>query len=740
MFGRLCFFVVGCVSGDFVSKWNGHTHDVDNVLNLLQTKALRSPSAHQLHASKHHSLVDSHVQEVVEGNNSVPIVVKPAKDMRGHNEGIGSMLQNYRKSLSYALGLELPWIGSLVNAHDQVDYTKYLGLCQPLCDADLSGFDKVFIDASSIDLDSGNFKLPQNLKRPTILMVSENGSLELDKGHTNRIAGIRSRFLAHSRRSLRCPLKPILTFHFRWGDTATPDNNYDQPDDRAINMSRAVDLINKTLQVCNFDVKVMSEGEDVGAGFAKRFPSEFEYIDGYQSSLASDLLFLSCSTVFIGGTSSFSVLGALLSDGVVIAPKRSVQYQDLEFVLDSANITSTDLHQALHKAAPGTCKAPVDLLTMEELPSAADKVSSSKKSVVAEDDLTHDGDLPREIPAAVGTFNFTGTSWLQQTASTFMMLETENNSMLHSWQTQEHWEQRWNTGIRASMDDPCGADVLVNGFNHPFGLGSRMGLVINEIAWAVYFNKSIAICNSDSFVETFWKRFYTSVPIGVCRKTDFCDPGFGQARLGNRLSHRLARLDKKRVWEFKHFIYRRMFSLKTESLNSIKRHWKLMGFNNTGEHIGVHVRHGDKEGEAALLPFDLYADATYKVQTSLDASPDHATVFIASDDRNAGDEMKKELRKKGSGYTVLFDFDEDSGNADELHQRSYKKKDHNVALLSDLHALITAKAFIGTQSSCLGRIVTYARGPDRPSESLDGDWEMYDPLFRWNDDDEDSKM
>lgn len=699
MLGLLFVSVAGSVSGEFLNNWHGQPHDVDEVLNLLQTRALRHPS-HQLHTSTH-GTDDSHVQGVFEGNalseigdraSSVPVAVKPVNDMHGHNEGIGSMLQNYRKSLSFALGLDLPWVGSLINAHDQVDYTKYLGLCQPLCDADVTDFDRVFIDASSIDLVSGKFKLPTNLERPTILMVSENGSLELDKGHTNRIAGIRSRFLAHSRRSLQCPSKPFLTFHFRWGDTATPDSNYDQPDHRAISMSKAVDLINKTLQVCKFDVKVMSEGSDVSTGFANRFSGEFEYIDGYQSSLASDLLFLSCSTVFIGGTSSFSVLGALLSDGVVIAPKRSEQYQDLDFVLDSSNITSTDLHHALHKAAPGACKAPVDLLTMEE--NAATRDSAA-----------------------------TGIEDLEAIADKAFLAK------------HEHWEQRWNIGIRASRDDPCAADVLVNGFNHPYGFGSRLGLVINEVAWAIYSNKTMAVCASDDFVDKFWKQFYVSVPIGVCRKPDFCDPGFGHARLGNGLSHRLAALDKKRVWEFKHFIYSRMFSLNGETLNSLKEHWNLMEFNNTGEHIGVHVRHGDKEGEAALLPFDVYVDATYNVEKSLDESTAQAPVFIASDDRNAGHEMQKQMSKKGLGCTMFFDFDADSVNADpDLHQRRYDKHDHNIALLGDLHALITAKAFIGTQSSCLGRIVAFARGPYQISESLDGDWEMFDPLFRWNED------
>mmetsp|Transcript_63655 Transcript_63655/g.111044 ORF Transcript_63655/g.111044 Transcript_63655/m.111044 type:complete len:347 (+) Transcript_63655:89-1129(+) len=336
----LLICLAGTVSADIQYDRSGQVHDVADYLHLLQTKvSLRS--ADQLHSNQ---------QEISERATLPPIAVKPMDD---HPEGLGSMLQNYRKSLAYALALDLPWVGRMVNTHDKMDYTKFLGLCQPLCDADLDEFEEVSIDALAIDLESGSFKLPSGLTKPTVVTVSEIASLEYDEGNTNRIAGIQDRFVAQHRRTHQCPLKPFLTFHFRWGDLASSD--YDHPSDRAMGMSTAADLIKKVLKVCNFDVKVMSEGEDVRSAFAQHFSGSFEYVDGYQSSLKSDLLSLSCSTVLIGGTSSFTVLGALLSQGVVLAPKRSAKYQNLDFVLDSANISMTDLRHALKKAAPGAC-------------------------------------------------------------------------------------------------------------------------------------------------------------------------------------------------------------------------------------------------------------------------------------------------------------------------------------------------------------------------------------------------
>jgi len=128
-----------------------------------------------------------------------------------------------------------------------------------------------------------------------------------------------------------------LTFHFRWGDVKT--NDYDHPNARALPMAVGVDLVNVIQNICNFSVKLMSEGQDVSGAFSTHFSGSFEYIDGLQAkNLTNFLRIFACSTALIGGDSSFTVLGALLSQRVVLAPKASIKYSSLEFVHDYKEI------------------------------------------------------------------------------------------------------------------------------------------------------------------------------------------------------------------------------------------------------------------------------------------------------------------------------------------------------------------------------------------------------------------
>lgn len=317
---------------DMMRRSKAHTHDLDRLdlwspdeswkANFLQTIRLREGE-----------------------KNRPPIAVNP---MSIHKEGVGSMLQHYRQSLSYALALGLPWLGTLRNTHDGIDYTEYLGLCQPLCAnrSDLSSFANVSVLSSAINLDSGMFKMVEGIEKPTVLLIDEfthgrpGHKHDLDQGHTKYLALMRERFLKNSMPVDRCPEKPFLTFHFRWGDVKTTD--YDNPNGRAIGISKAVAIIKEVQKACAFDVKLMSEGSDVKDAFAARFHGAFEYIDGFQSkNLSKALDTFACSTVLIGGVSSFTVLGALLSHATVITPKDSVKYKSLDFVVNSAGVLAS---------------------------------------------------------------------------------------------------------------------------------------------------------------------------------------------------------------------------------------------------------------------------------------------------------------------------------------------------------------------------------------------------------------
>jgi len=293
----------------------------------------------------------------LEGASSIPIAVMP-KNLGRHREGLGSLLQYYRKSLSYALALGLPWVGRLRNAHDDTDYTEFLGLCQPLCHSHLKGFDSVEVTVSTADLHkcrmNGTFSVPEGLARPTLILIDDD---DMDDGYTNCLTRIRDRFLSASMRSVACTNDHYETLHFRWGDTKTKTPNCARTEGhRGVDMSEAVQLVKNVRRLCPLQVKVMSEGPGVKDCFSNRFSDTFEYIDGYQSTVPYDLLTFACSTVLIGGTSSFSVLGALLTDGLVIAPTGSTKYHSLQNVIDfklaQSDGQSDYLATALHKLAP----------------------------------------------------------------------------------------------------------------------------------------------------------------------------------------------------------------------------------------------------------------------------------------------------------------------------------------------------------------------------------------------------
>jgi len=296
-------------------------------------------------------------------------------------------------------------------------------------------------------------------------------------------------------------------------------------------------------------------------------------------------------------------------------------------------------------------------------------------------------------------------------------IEAESAHGFAARPVREQWEQRLLEVVGRSRGDPCSADVLISGFNWGQGFFSRIILVMNELGLAMYFNKSVAVCNGSRFVEDIWQKYYTPIQIEVCEKSAMCDGSILQANVGNDLAVKLLKVDRNYLWDFKEFIYKRMFVLKPSSIESIAKHWTNMSFNTSDQHIGVHIRHGDKASEAQLLPFESYANAIREAQQSHGVPH---SVYIASDDSSAGDLVRALLNKDGLMYTVCFDFDSLSD------QRNYTNEASQIALLADFEGLRTARVFIGTQSSNMGRIAFYARGIKKVSQSLDGEWGSFD--------------
>ena len=118
-------------------------------------------------------------------------------------------------------------------------------------------------------------------------------------------------------------------------------------------MSLAIEQINHIRQLCPLQVKVMSEGEEVNNCLSDRFAGDFEFVDGMQSNTPYDLMTFACTTVLIGGFSSFSVLGALLMDGMVIAPPDAMRkYNTLRNVVALPPAHANDLALGVRELAP----------------------------------------------------------------------------------------------------------------------------------------------------------------------------------------------------------------------------------------------------------------------------------------------------------------------------------------------------------------------------------------------------
>ena len=101
------------------------------------------------------------------------------------------------------------------------------------------------------------------------------------------------------------------------------------------------------------------------------------------------------------------------------------------------------------------------------------------------------------------------------------------------------------------------------------------------------------------------------------------------------------------------------------------------------------------------------------------------SVYVASDDDSVGEELQALLNNKtGARYKVYFRFSPSSTH--RVYTAGMGTAGSAVAgvyeLLADFEALRTARVFIGTQSSNMGRTAFYARGRKNASLSLDGEW------------------
>jgi len=270
---------------------------------------------------------------------------------------------------------------------------------------------------------------------------------------------------------------------------------------------------------------------------------------------------------------------------------------------------------------------------------------------------------------------------------------------------------------QAASSDPCAADVLTGGFGCKYGYGARAMLASSELQLALYFNASFAICDGDAKQPGIaWEKYFDNAAgFSVCSDPVKCLKSETEAPwIGNSMAGQLKNVDKEFQTSLLHSVMSSLFTFGSDTQSQARDALRTAGLEEGAPYIGVHMRRGDKISEAPVVPTEEYAASV------LDQLREHptSTVFVASDDENAGDEMLAILQASIPDVTVIQLFSEMSNRRKQYHSDD----ETTMELLTDILALTSADVFIGTQSSSLGRLVYFRRSEDAPSISLDGDW------------------
>jgi len=296
----------------------------------------------------------------------------------------------------------------------------------------------------------------------------------------------------------------------------------------------------------------------------------------------------------------------------------------------------------------------------------------------------------------------------------------ENNAGFASRTSDKSFEDRVAAAAEAAREDPCKADLLANGFGYPWGFGSRAGLAADEIQLAAYFNKSVALCDGDSYQDGIDFEDYFESPIGICKDADLCFAGRTAAPfIGCGFSQMLRTVDYEYVVYLKRVAYQSMFgTLTAETELHISAALEAAGLQPGSKYVGVHMRRGDKSKELkrnhkVMNTTEEYASIVLEELSSNGLT----TVYLASDDSVAKDELLDALRPSLPEVQVIQQFSAASA------ERSYAgDSEGTLEFLVDLVALRDATIFVGTQSSSAGRLVYFLREESEKSISADGGW------------------
>lgn len=300
------------------------------------------------------------------------------------------------------------------------------------------------------------------------------------------------------------------------------------------------------------------------------------------------------------------------------------------------------------------------------------------------------------------------------------LVNQENNAGFASRTSDKPFEERLAAAAEAAREDPCNADVLANGFGYPYGFGSRAGLAANELQLAAYFNKSVALCDGDSYHDGIDFANYFTSSIGICKDADLCFAGRTAAPfIGCGFSMMLKDVDYEYETHVKRVSYQSMFgTLNAETELHVSDALEAAGLQPGSQYIGVHMRRGDKNKELKRNHKVMNTTADYAGVVLEELSSNGlTTVYLASDDSAAKDELLGALRPSIPEVQVIQQFSAASA------ERSYAgDSEGTLEFLVDLIALRDAMIFVGTESSSAGRLVYFLREESDKSISTDGGW------------------
>lgn len=281
------------------------------------------------------------------------------------------------------------------------------------------------------------------------------------------------------------------------------------------------------------------------------------------------------------------------------------------------------------------------------------------------------------------------------------------------WPAQEMWDQAFSNALSGASEDPCDAPLLGRARLSPYGFGAHLNQFANEVALAMYAGKPIALCAPAS-VRDSWTRYFQDPGFSRCST---CDWGSGPRRYSQMGFDVSNGHDHDQVAAIKHFLYRKLFTLQTDSQMQVDTSLQSIGLSDTS-YVGVHVRRGDKFQEVPPVPMANYVQAIVQMCASVGSN----TIFVASDDDSVYGLLQSQL---GSSYKVVeqprlpptdYQF---RGEASRALSPEYGVEDGEKSVLVDVVALAHAAGFVGTASSNIGRLVYFLREPGSPATSLD---------------------